>query len=131
MLYPLTVAPDPVRPNQYVIPNGNLYAFPFTVAEGEAVNVVVAHTGIGKQDHSLRVWVSAEPGHNPVVDRPIHVVNWYPNRDAREYVTVYDSALAPPTVPGPLAVQPGTYFVNVLNLTNSENSFAFELTDLV
>lgn len=132
MLYPLTTFTTLRSDDTYVIPNGNLFAFPFTIGEGEAKNIVVVHTaGTSNQDHSLRAWVSTEAGGTVLYDAPAFVQMWHPNRNAAEYVTAYDRGIEAPQAPMPLALAPGDYVLNVLNLSNRQNVFAFVLTELV
>jgi hypothetical protein len=130
MLYPMTRNPTPNAFNNYVIPNGNLFCFDFTIAAGDQkVLSVVLTAGVNNQDHSLLAWVSEQPGGNVMYDKPAYLQQWHPNRTDGDSVTVYDSNLVTVSADFPFGLTPGSYVLNVLNLTNLINSFSYTLTD--
>lgn len=126
-MYDSTLIDTPAPNNIYTVEHGRLVAFPLTITEGQAVRIVTAHLAVGIQDHSLRVWVSSDIGGISVARGANEF--WHPNRNAQETVAVYDRSMVAPDENG-IAVEPGTYYVNVLNLINSRNAFSFVLTNL-
>lgn len=127
----MTRNPTPGGFNNYQIPNGNLFCFDFTINEGDQFNLsVVLTAGICNQDHSLLAWVSVQPGGNVMYDQPAYLQQWHPNRTNGDFFTVYDSTTTTATGDFALGIAPGSYILNVLNLTNRLNSFSYTLTDL-
>lgn len=135
MLYPTTISPQAGFANTYVIPNSNLFLFPFTLEAGQAFDIKVLQApGLGQynQDHSVRIWVTDVPGNGPVVLYPTNVSIWHANRVEGETVTAYDSSMeAPEGKTACLPLVPGDYFISIQNLANQENIFTFDLTELV
>ncbi len=127
MMYPYTVI-DEVSPNNiYTVDSGSMLAFPITLGEEGVFEITPQHVAMGIQDHSLRLWVSREIG-GPTLGRgPTERI--HPNRTPKETLKVYDAALDAPDGLA-LALEPGDYYVNVLNLVNSRNALSFLLTDL-
>ena len=129
MLYPLNIITELDPSNLYMINQGSLIAFPFTVGSGQSYDIAITHTR-PTQDYSLRAWVSGpDPGGEELIVSPQSVAFWNPRRNPNliEVVTVHDIAVPPPG-PMSIAVAPGNYHVNVLNLISMLNGFAFSLT---
>lgn len=127
MLYPITVSATP--DDNQALNSSSLYAIPFTLEEGGSLRCIIVHTA-PTQDHSLRCWISTTAG-DTQVDAASHLSYWHPNRTNAESVIIHDtdvevflgSSFARP-------LPPGEYFVNILNLGNSINSFSFLLTEI-
>lgn len=129
MLYPFTVIADPSA-NDYAINPGSLMCFPFTLSAGQTLTLLIVHTAMGRQDFSLRCWVSRNNGGSEIVRQPYNAAHWAPARTPTERITICDEAIAHTvTADTVMAIPPGPYVANVLNLVNSPNSFAFLLTD--
>lgn len=129
MLYPLTTL-DSVPIGPVPIQGGSAFCVPFTLQAMQRLDIeAVQATDDTKQDFSLRAWVSIAPLGPPDDRLPIVVRTWSPNR-ARganticyyDRNTVPDSPLASPS-------DPGRYFLNILNMTNSANQFALTIRD--
>lgn len=126
MLYPLTLDPSPALDNSHLVQPGCLLAFTLDLAPGMSIDIVATHLA-RTQDHSLRLWISRAPGGESVDHAKPSVAFWHPNRTPTEIVRVQDAALAVAT-PATLAVPPGRYWLNALNLVNSVNQFRLTLT---
>lgn len=129
MLYPFETITEPSDDDSYAIPSGCGKAFPLNLESEERLNIIVVHTAMGVQDHSLRVWVSRQVGGAEVRFDPPNATYWHANRNAQEIVMAYDESLDRPEGYS-IALEPGAYFVNVLNLINSANTFSFLLTEV-
>jgi hypothetical protein len=132
MLYPTTINPAPTYQTNYVIPNGNLYSFTFTLNPGDQQSISIIHTaGDFNQDRSLLAWVSTQPGGQYFYNLPAYLQCWHPNRriNSGEFI-VYDSSLDTVQADYAIPLAPGNYFINVLNLVNLANAFSYILTDL-
>jgi len=106
-----------------MLPSGALAISPFTVANGQYVKMVAIQTA-PTQDFSMRAWISRLP-EGPSEGTNHYTRHWPINRIA-EIVVIYDRNLPVPDIVGRLiAVDPGDYYVNILNLVNEENSFSF------
>lgn len=126
MLYPvdLTTRNDE---DHYEVHSGSARAFAIEVEPGQSLQIRVVMTKESQQDWSLRCWVSNIVAGNPVIDLNPNEPIWHAHRDAQFYMTVYDEALPRPTTQH-MELPPGSYFLNVLNLTNAPNSFFLSLT---
>jgi hypothetical protein len=127
MLYRFTLSEEGAF--EYHIDPGAGIAFAFTLAPSDVKNVIIVQIAPNTQDNALRCWVSHQMGGTQVVEYPINVAFWHANRVPNEIITVYDQALPPP-VGAALPLAPGSYYVNILNLTNEKNAFSFVLTDV-
>ncbi len=131
MLYPTEINPQPSIDDEiYIVPSGAQHCFPFTLNANAAKNVLVIHmAGNHNQDHSLRVWISREPGDAPVVQTPHFASFWHANRNDQEYITIFDKDHPIQDARQSLGLPTGDYTVNILNLVNRENAYSFRLTD--
>jgi hypothetical protein len=130
-LYAWTRIDTPSPNNIYTVDHGQLVVFPITVEAGQKREITVTHVAVGIQDHSLRVWMSRDfDVGGQTLGETLPTRFWHPNRTPTEKVTVYDRNEEAPAG-FTIALDPGTYLLNVLNLVNSRNAFAFVLTDLV
>lgn len=121
MLYPTTT--DPVAVNGViVIDPGHLHVFTLDLLVDGALPLVVTHVA-PVQDHSLRVWVATVKGGSNVVDRPYHQSFWHPNRIPFEFLTIVGpNGTATGSV---LTLEPGRYYLHVLNLINATNAYTY------
>ena len=128
-LYPI-IEPDLDDYHRYVVPSGTCYVFPISIADEEIKKIILMHTHIQQQDHSLRAWVSTEVGGVEIIHYPLEVGIWHPNRSPHQIIAIYDQGYVPPEdVAASIPVELGTYYLHVLNLTNRENSFSYFLDD--
>jgi hypothetical protein len=132
MLYPVVDFAYPPTDGLYSLPQGNMGVFQFTVAPGQRIMFKMAQV-IGNyenipQDQSIRCWVSFIKGGASVHETPITAKQWHLSALLRDDIVVYDSTsveVEPPTIGIP--VEPGAYWLNVLNLVNQPNMFSFVL----
>ena len=123
-LYPTTILDAEsagLRPNP--IPSGSLIVIPIdmtTVAMTQVMLVQVSYT----QDYSLRTWLSLHPDGLAIAG----VIPILKTAGIPLVIHIADQIL-PPDV-NAIAVEPGQYMLNVLNLTNEANVFSFSKTDL-
>lgn len=131
MLYPTRLITETTPNHNYKIPNNSLYAFALTIGDDEAKNIVLMHTALDRQDFSIRAWVSRDVAGSEVVFIPHSVSFWHPNRSPHEIITIFDKNMTVPDVSAPLGLEPGDYFLNILNLSNAENSFSYFLDESI
>lgn len=130
-LYPI-IEPELAENRRYDIPSGTCYAFPVDISDGESKKIIIMHTDISQQDHSLRAWVSNEIGDGELIHYPLETAIWHPNRTPHHVVAVVEkTATIPEDVAAFIPVEAGTYFFHVLNLTNKQNSFFYYLDETV
>lgn len=127
MLYPFILT-TPNADGSYKVNPGSGRAFSFDVPSGGSVKAIVVQTMLAQQDFSLRCWISAVMADATVSPLPPNHSLWPANRLPHPQIIIYDEALPRPDGLT-CAVTPGTYFLNVLNMTNAKNSFAVLLTD--
>lgn len=126
MLYAQTIDPAPVRDDLYSVEPGSLLVFTMDVAEGARVTIDAVHAA-AVQDFSLRVWVSKEPQGTTVDYFPQRFSYWHPIRTPYPMV-VADRSLGLSEAEA-ISVEPGRYYVNVLNMINARNGMRFSLTE--
>ena len=121
MLYPiieLTIdQPDTV----YQIASGSLAVIGLTVDPGSAQTISMAQLA-NSQDFSLRAWISIKKDGQPI-DSGVWA-SWVLSKRSDAFV-LHDAAIAPPDGMRSVPVEPGSYWLNILNLVNSNNMFAF------
>lgn len=126
MLYSLLVLSPPYE-DIYALDPGQLAALPFEITTGSSLNIITVHTMLNSQDYSLRAWVSREPGGGEIAISPFNVTHWSPNRAVGEIVNVRESTAEQQSTTE-IVLPSGQYFLCVLNLGNSPNSFSAALT---
>lgn len=127
VLYQTTVITELAEDRRYGVPGSTVLVFPFTIDAEQSKRIILFHTDITQQDHSLRSWVSREVAGTEILMYPLELSIWHPNRVPHHVVTVYDKDMDEPEGVALLPVEPGEYFLHVLNLTNRQNSFAYFL----
>jgi hypothetical protein len=125
----IVVSPEPVSvnfPDRFAIAPGVLHVFGITLGNNGCIVVDVAHHSMA-QDHSLRVWVSSEPNGDPLPDWQ---AVWNPNRHPSTEIFAFKDGSGAPAraVAREYDILPGAYFINVLNLVNTENGYIFDLS---
>jgi hypothetical protein len=112
----------------FTVPQGNNLVTPIEVIGGTNVLVRIVHTA-ATQDLSLRCWFSSEPGGLSLAGGP-ELAFWHPGRKAASVHclqnggdVVRDDGLVVYALP----VEPGIYYLNVLNLVNGINKFFVEV----
>lgn len=129
MLYPIqhetaTGFPTLINP-------GHLVVIPWTLSSETILEISVVHTAPKEfQDYSIRVWLSQYPGSNSLFYIPSNMIVWHPNKIGTDPVVVYDENLPDPDFFAMGSLSPGNYWINILNLVNTENSFSCVLTVL-
>jgi hypothetical protein len=127
MLYPFALT-TPNDSGSYNLNSGSGIAFAFDIVSNGSVSLLVVLTAIEQQDSSLRCWVGHDVGGSPLIAFPPDEPLWHAQRIAHPMITVYDKSLSRPQYELSIGVTPGSYFVNILNLTNAKNQFSFLLT---
>lgn len=124
-LYPTTVidgttlALDPNR----ILP-GNLIVSPVDMTVTQMLQITLQQMA-NTQDFSLRTWVSLYPDGIAFAPGNIPILKW-----ANVPIVIYvPSQIIPEDTIG-ILVQPGKYFLNILNLTNEHNVFGYSQTVL-
>jgi hypothetical protein len=128
-MYDAEIITETAPEDRYELEAGRAVAFPLTIGAGEAKRIIGIHTWLNAQDHSVRVWVSSEVSGLPL--GPTVSEFWQLNRVAGETVLVHDEdrVVTERTAKGPIAVPPGTYYVNFLNLVNTKNGFLYRIEE--
>lgn len=126
MLHPFTLTTRN-DDDHYEVNSGSGRTFAIEVEAGQALQIRVVLTKDTQQDWSLRCWVSDKMNGNPVIDVMPNEPVWHAHRSAQFFMTVFDEALPRPETQH-MELPPGSYFLNILNLTNAPNSFSLSLT---
>lgn len=130
MLYPTTTVDLAAMPAMNLLEPGSLLVIPLTVAPGSGLLCSMLQLS-PTQDYSLRGWLSRLPCG---LFLPTNTSYWHFDRYNEQQVAIYDRARDPlPATLGnlyPLAVAPGAYCLNILNVVNSENIFSFAAATL-
>lgn len=116
--------------NSYTVAPGVLQACVLTLPEDAALSVKVVHLATNVQDFSLRCWFSTEPGGNPLSAK-LELAEWHPRRKAMDVHNLLTTGATAPSSELPsytIIAEPGTYYLNVLNLVNSDNRFYLSIT---
>lgn len=121
MIYDYQLVSVPSENDTYEVGSGRMLVFPFTLSEGQQLTIYSQHILAGSQDHSLRIWVSDQIDGRYFTTRSDSGY-WHPNRTPGENIIVYDKNIDAP-VGSVLPLEPGDYYINVLNLVNSRNAF--------
>ena len=121
-LYPITIIPLDHTDDIIKTDNGSLTVIPITIMASSLTSFVVTMASMA-QDFSLRVWVSVE--RNGIAIGP----TWHANRTSDKVCVLYTPDASPPeNVFGVPVEIGGSYFINILNLTATENAFKFDMT---
>ena len=106
------------------IPPGTLVVIPIDMTVPQMTQISMAQLSL-TQDYSLRTWVSVYPG-GRVIDALFPIL-----RTVGLPFIIYVAGQTPPAnATYTILVTPGNYYLNILNLTNEANVFAFSQTDL-
>lgn len=124
-LYPTTVLDATTAASgNNLIPSGTLLVIPIDMTVTQMTQIGLAQLSL-TQDYSLRTWVSVYPDGMPIGGIfPIL-------RFASLPFTIYIAGQTPPQNTGyGVLVTPGSYYLNILNLTNEANVLRFSQIDL-
>lgn len=124
-LFPITLLdPTTAASGFNTLSSGTLVVIPLDMTTVVMTQVTVVQASL-TQDYSLRGWISVYPDGIALASVfPILRGNGLP-------IVVYAPLHTPPEACIPIAVPAsGIYYLNVLNLTNESNVFAFTKTDL-
>ena len=124
-LYPTTVLDATTAASgNNLIPSGTLLVIPIDMTFTQMTQIGLAQLSL-TQDYSLRTWVSVYPDGMPIGGIfPIL-------RFASLPFTIYIAGQTPPQNTGyGVLVTPGSYYLNILNLTNEANVLRFSQIDL-
>jgi hypothetical protein len=126
MLYVITDFTYPQDYNQFTLDSGKLGCIQLVLESGGSIELVMNQLRISEyhhpQDLSIRCWLSDQKGGNPLPDA---TNQWILSALQRRVIAVYDTfaGLGPFDEKIQVALPPGTYWLNVLNLVNESNSF--------
>jgi hypothetical protein len=117
----------------FMVQAGHNLVCAFEILPNTAASVKVVHTMAGSQDNSLRCWISKDPGGVSVEQITPEISFWHPRRKVMVAHVLYSGT--PPEPSAELTtynimVEPGTYYLNVLNLVNSGNKFYASIEDV-
>lgn len=124
-IYPITFI-NPLPSESYYVEIGHVNCYPFMLQSGNSVIFSTVHTA-QVQDWSIKMWVSTVPlGTSIELFHPI-LKNWNPIRKAVFRICLYTNELPILEDDGypiySLKVNPGSFVINALNLTNYRNQF--------
>jgi hypothetical protein len=123
-LYPTTILDAVTAASGYnCIYAGTLVAIPIDMAATQMSEITLAqmsHT----QDYSLRAWLSEYVGGVAIPPGFIPVL-----KTASVPIVIYTASQTPPANTIGIPVVSDCYILNILNLTNENNVFAFSKTD--
>lgn len=94
------------------------------------VTIKLIHAQQGVQDHSLRCWISTEPGGSSISDAGPEMSFWHARRKVLFVHNLQSAQSAPENTEAfvyTIKAAPGTYYLNVLNLINSPNKFFIDV----
>lgn len=123
-IHPFEVKEKPLVETTFNLLSGHAVCFPFDVTPTET-KFTMRHLP-GRQDFSIRCWIGDEPISEQQLIRPKSLVWWHATQADRTF-TILDETVAPDfylitdALTGVLP--PGRYFLNCLNLVNTDNSF--------
>lgn len=124
-LYPIE-QPEISEFKRYTVQSGSCAVFSITIDEEDSKKIFLMHTDATQQDYSLRAWVTTEIGGQEFLEFPLGVRMWPVGRTPHHIVAIHDKNVeAPDDILYRLPVEPGTYYVHILNLTNKRNSFSY------
>lgn len=116
---------------EVVVPPGQLAFAPFEVKEDDFSLFSLIHTEINSQDSTLLAWFSEEVGGPPMEKNEPQ--KWNLKRMLiRNYGLMDENATYPDDSKIPCSmsfVKPGSFWLNVLNLSNNNNKFNLSVMD--
>jgi hypothetical protein len=146
MLYPTTTIDLAQMAGMTRLEASSLLVIPLIVTPSGVLRCAMMQLS-PTQDYSIRGWLSRLPGG---LFLPTHASFWHFPRGYEQQIVIHDRALAVPDDPPgpgdqlgpygqrlgglgtryPLAVSPGSYCLNILNLVNGGNIFSFSATTM-
>lgn len=121
--YPISYF-DPLIEGNNPLAEGCLACGLFVLPQNETIRFRMVRMN-PTQDFSLRCWVSQYPGGESITLEPVESY-WHLNRIATFEIAVASTStpiLNPMTTTYLIDAQPGSYYLNVLNMVNSPNPF--------
>lgn len=108
------------------IPPGGLYVVSLELAPASLAQIIMAQAS-PTEDWSLRSWLSAVPRGEALASLmpPFSALFWSLPRTLVLPVVLYTPEQTPPAPALAIAANPGTYYVNVLNLVNAAATLSF------
>lgn len=122
-LYPTTLLDYEAALGYVPVDDRSLVVIPITVPATSATSFVLTHTA-PVQDWSLQAWVSASP-FSRSVETAYPAAYWELQRMSPQPLCLYTADAVPLANSHAIMLDPGTYFLNVLNLINEPNLFQF------
>lgn len=123
-LYPTTIIDPDAALGNNAIASGTLICIPIDMTSSQMVQIVLSQLSL-TQDYSLRTWVSVYPDGNAIAPGLFPIL-----RNGGLPFIVYVPGQTPPSNTYAIRVTPGSYYLNILNLTNEANVFSFNLIEL-
>lgn len=128
MLYPTLTVDLASAQGMLAVAPGSMIAVPFLLTAAQGVAFALSQWS-PTQDFSLRAWISQHPGGRCL---PGSDAFWHLGRQADRVVLACPLGAKPPILNNclSLGLAPGSFTLNVLNLSNSENVFLFSSTSV-
>lgn len=124
-LFPITeLDANTAAQGNNLLPAGTLIVIPIDMTSVRMTQITVAQVS-ATQDYSMRTWLSEFPDGVAIAPGPFPVL-----RTSGLPFVVYITGQTPPDGCYAMLVTPGTYILNIVNLTNEANLFSFSKTDL-
>jgi hypothetical protein len=127
LLYPYAVfAPGVAAQEPQLLPAGTLALIPLDLSVVQMMKLVLAQASF-TEDYGMHAWISRYPAGSSLLT----ALDVFPlMRMAPRPVVLYVPGQTPPDATYLAPVEPGAYYLNVLNLTNSLSRFSFAQTNL-
>ena len=123
-LYPVTIIDAATAGSgNNLMPSSTLLAIPIDMTTIQMTQISMAQLSL-TQDYSLRTWVSRYPD-GLAINGPFPIL-----RNGGIPFIIYVASQTPPANTIATLVAPGSYFLNILNLTNEQNVLGFSQIDL-
>lgn len=106
----------------HLLPAGYLALCQIALGPGQALRIIPVHIAF-VQDHSIRAWLSKKPNGESLSLTPSSLAFWHPNRTPDEHVVLCSFGAACIEDRPQIRAAPGIYWLNLLNLINTENAF--------
>lgn len=123
-LYPTTIIDPDAALGNNAIASGTLISIPIDMTNSQMIQIVLSQLSL-TQDYSLRTWVSIYPDGKAIAPGLFPIL-----RNGGLPFIVYVPGQTPPSNTYAIQVTPGSYYLNILNLTNEANVFSFNLIEL-
>ena len=127
-LYPITnLSPLVAAIGGNLLPSGSLITIPIDMTIAQMTQIIVGQIS-QTEDFGMRGWISLYPDGISLISGLSSVFPLM--RMSPQPLVIYIQGQIPPVGAIEALVKPGQYYLNILNLTNTQSMFAFALTTL-